>query len=152
MGGSVLSDIVLARATGKTKCTLSPESFDELFQQEARVIEFGSPEEEAEYQKRDSQLITRIRQDIKRFWAPEESRELFVDEEWWPDHTRRVEVGMRHFTTALLTALRSLLTDEYKDYRILISVYVNRTETELYIGSGGTFTPTMRSLRGICIS
>ena len=91
--------------------------------------------EEAEYKKRDLQLITQIRQEIKQLFGPEESRELFVDDEWWPDHTRRVEIGMRHFTTALLTALRSLLTGEYKDYRILISVYVNRTETELYIGS-----------------
>ena len=114
---------------------VSPESFDELFQKEARVIEFGSPEEEAAYEKRDSQLVTRIRLEIKQLFGPEESRELFVDDEWWPDHTRRVEMGMNHFTTALLTALRSLLTGEYKDYRILISVYVNRKETELYIGS-----------------
>jgi hypothetical protein len=114
---------------------VSPESFDELFQIEARVIEFGSPEEEAAYEKRDSQLVIRIRQEIKQLFGPEESRELFVDDEWWPDHTRRVEVGMRHFTTELLTTMRSLLAGEYKDYRILISVYVNRTETELYIGS-----------------
>jgi hypothetical protein len=114
---------------------VSPEGFDELFQKEARVIEFGSSAEEAEYEKRDSQLITRIRQEIKQLFGAEESRELFVDDEWWPDHTRRVEMGMRHFTTALLTALRSLLAGEYRDYRILISVYVNRTETELYIGS-----------------
>jgi len=114
---------------------VSPENFDELFQKEAHVMEFGSPEEEAEYEKRDSQLIILIRQEIKQMFGPEECRELFVDDEWWPDHTRRVEIGMRHFTTALLTALRSLLKGEYKDYRILISVYVNRTETELYIGS-----------------
>ena len=114
---------------------VSPESFDELFQKEARTIEFGSAQEEAEYEKRDSQLIARIRQEIKRLFGPVESRELFVDEEWWPDHTRRVEVGMNHFTTTLVTALRNLLTGAYKDYRILISVYVNRAETELYIGS-----------------
>ena len=41
---------------------VSPEGFDELFQKEARVIEFVSSAEEAEYEKRDSQLITRIRQ------------------------------------------------------------------------------------------
>lgn len=112
-----------------------PEHFDELFQKEAVIAKFGSAQEEAEYDKRNSQLIARIRQEIVQLFGPEKSHELFVEDEWWRDHTQRVEIGMWHFTTALLTALRSLLTGEFKDFRILISVYVNRKKTGLYIGS-----------------
>lgn len=44
---------------------VSPDSLDELFHKEARVIEFGSTGEEAAYEKRDAQLITQIRQEPK---------------------------------------------------------------------------------------
>lgn len=115
-----------------------PEHFDELFQEEAVIAKFGSAQEEAEYDKRNSELIARIRQEIAQLFGPEESRRLFVEDEWWRDHTQRVEIARKHFTTALVMALRSLLTGEFKDFRILISVYVNRKKTGLYIGYIGS--------------
>lgn len=114
---------------------VSPESFDELFQKEARVTEFTSPEEEAEYQKRDLLLIARVRDEIRRLFPTAQSQASLVEDEWWPDHTCRAEISIGQFTPPLLSALRSLLTDQFKDYRILISVYYNRTETNLYVGS-----------------
>src|SRR5438067_834039 len=101
----------------KQRNVVSPEKFNELFREEARIAEFSSPEEEIAYEGRDSFLIHLIRREVQRHFGINEDEQPFVGDDWWPDHTRHIEATPAHCTPEFLGALRSLLTDEYKDYR-----------------------------------
>src|SRR4051812_2032325 len=94
------------------------EKFDEVFREEALIAEFGSPEEEAADEKRDAFLIHLIRREVKKCFGKDESRHPFVGDDWWPDHTRHMELTPEHFNMAFLNGLTDLLTDDYQSYRI----------------------------------
>lgn len=119
----------------KTRKIVSPEEFDQLFREEARIAEFTSPDEETAYERRDSFLIHLIRREVQQHFGTDENQQPFVGDDWWPDHTRHLEVTPTHCTVAFLTALQNLLTDEYKDYRIQICVYGGAMHGNSYIGS-----------------
>jgi hypothetical protein len=119
----------------KTCKIVSPEEFSELFREEARIAEFASPEEESAYERRDSFFIHLIRREVQRYFGPDKEQQPFVGDDWWPDHTRHMEATPVHCTAPFLTALRSLLTDDYKDYRIQICVYQDAMDGKSYIGS-----------------
>jgi hypothetical protein len=112
-----------------------PDDFDKLFREEARIATFASPDDEAAYYKRDAFLIHLIRREVQRHFGTDEDQQLFVGDDWWPDHTRHLEATPTYCTVAFFTALRSLLTDDYKDYRIQICVYGDLLDGESYIGS-----------------
>jgi|GEM_PF-6447516 len=46
-----------------------------------------------------------------------------------------MEVTPQHCTPAFLTALRALLTDDYREYRIQLCVYADHNDGKSYIGS-----------------
>jgi hypothetical protein len=119
----------------KTRNVVSPEEFNELFREEALIAEFASPEEEVAYEKRDSFLIHLIRREVEQCFGTDKEQQPFVGDDWWPDHTRHIEATPLHCTAAFLTALRGLLTDDYKDYRIQICVYGDAMDGKTYIGS-----------------
>src|SRR5438034_11369370 len=119
----------------KTRNVVSPEKFDKLFREEARIAEFASPEEETAYERRDSFLIHLIRREVQQHFGTDKDQQPFVGDDWWPDHTRHMEATPAHCTAAFLTALRGLLTDDYKDYRIQICVYGDAMDGKTYIGS-----------------
>ena len=48
----------------KTCKVVSPDKFDELFQEEARIVKFASPEAETDYEKQDAFLIHLIRKEV----------------------------------------------------------------------------------------
>ncbi len=114
---------------------VSPEAFDGVFREEATIAEFKSPADEAAYEKRDSFLIQLIRREVETHFGTEEAHQPFVGDDWWPDHTRHMELTPVHCTEAFLTALRDLLTDEFVDYRIQLCVYRDATDGKSYIGS-----------------
>jgi hypothetical protein len=55
--------------------------------------------------------------------------------DWWPDHTRPVEISERAFTFASFEILRSLLTGEFDEWRIQAVVYTDIMEGTTFIGS-----------------
>lgn len=113
---------------------VSPEEFDKRFRKEARIAEFASPDEKEVYAKRDAFLVHLIRREMQQLFGTDEEQ-LFIGDDWWPDHTRHIEAQPTYCTAAFFTALRSLLTDEYKSYRIRICVYGDLLEGKSYIGS-----------------
>jgi hypothetical protein len=119
----------------KARKVVSPKRFDELFKDEALIAEFASADDETAYERRDAFLIHLIRREAKRHFGANEEHQPFVGDDWWPNHTRYMDATPAHCTAAFLTALRSLLTDEYKDYRIQICVYGDVMEGKTYIGS-----------------
>jgi hypothetical protein len=114
---------------------VSAGQFDEVFRGEALIAELKSPDEETAYEKRDSFLIHLIRREVERHFGPDPERQPFVGDDWWPDHTRHMELIPAHCTSAFLGALRGLLTDEFKDYRVQLCVYGDAMDGKSYIGS-----------------
>ena len=119
----------------KTRKVVSPKKFDECFREEALIATLSSPGEEAAYERRDSSLIRLIRKEVREHFGRSRKQQPFVGDDWWPDHTRHVVATPAHCTAAFLTALRRLLKDDYKDYRIQICVYEDPMEGTTYIGS-----------------
>lgn len=114
---------------------VSPEDFDKLFREEARIAEFASPDEKDAYAKRDAFLAHLIRREVQRHFGTAEEQQLFVGDDWWPNHTRYIEAIPAYCTAAFFTAIRSLLTDDYKNYRIQISVWRDLMDEKSFIGS-----------------
>src|SRR6185369_10848465 len=114
---------------------VTPKEFDKIFREEAVIAEFSSSEEEEEYEKRDSSLIRLMRKEIRLHVRPNAEQQPFVSDDWWPNHTRYIEVTPEHCTAAFLNALSRLLNNDFKDYRIQICVYEDVTNGATYIGS-----------------
>jgi len=119
----------------KTQKVVSPKKFDECFREEALIAKFSSPKEEAAYARRVSSLIRLIRKAAREHFGRNQEQQPYVLDDWWPDHTRHIEATPAHCTAAFLTALRQLLKDDYKDYRIQICVYEDPMKGTSYIGS-----------------
>ena len=119
----------------KTRKVVSPEEFDKCFREEALIATFSSDQEEEAYERRDSLLIRLIRREVVQHFGRDEEQQPFVGDDWWPDHTRHIEAATVHCTAAFLTAMRQLLTNDYKDYRIQICVYEDPMDGTSYIGS-----------------
>ena len=119
----------------KTRKVVSPKQFDKSFRAEALIANFSSPKEEAAYERRDALLIRLIRKEIEQHFGRNKEQQPFVGDDWWPDHTRHMEVTPAHCTAAFLNGLRRLLSDAYKDYRIQICVYEDPMDGTTYIGS-----------------
>jgi hypothetical protein len=124
----------------KARKVVSPKKFDKSFRQEALIAKFSSPKEEAAYERRDSLLIRLIRKEVEQHFGRNKEQQPFVGDDWWPDHTRHMEVTPAHCTAAFLTALRRLLNNDYKDYRIQICVYEDPMDGTTYIGSMALYT------------
>lgn len=119
----------------KTRRVVSPKEFDKFFHEEVLIAEFASPEEEEEYEKRDSSLIRLIRKEIRQHFGRDVEKQPHVIDDWWPNHTRYIDAVPAHCTAPFLIALRRLLKDDYKDYRIQICVYDDPMTGTSYIGS-----------------
>ena len=114
---------------------VSPKRFNDLFREQALIAEFSTKDAEAEYQRRDSVLIHLIRRAVEHHFGPATDQTPFVGDDWWPDHTRHMEVTPAHCTAGFLGALRALLSDDYRDYRIQLCVYADHFDGKTYIGS-----------------
>ena len=119
----------------KTQRVVSPKEFDKAFKEEALIAEFASSREEEAYERKDAALIRRIRKEIRQHFGRNAKQQPYVLDDWWPNHTRYIDVTPAHCTPAFLIALRQLLNDKHKDFRIQICVYEDYMEGTTYIGS-----------------
>jgi hypothetical protein len=119
----------------KIQRVVSPKEFDKAFQEEALIAEFSSSQDEEEYERRDAALIRLIRKEIRQHFGRSAKKQPWVNDDWWPNHTRYLDATPAHCTAAFLIALRRLLNNDYKDYRIQICVYEDLMEGTTYIGS-----------------
>lgn len=119
----------------ETQRVVSPKEFDKRFKEEALIAEFSSDEEEEAYEERDSKLIRLMQKEVRQHFGRNEDEQPWINEDWWPNHTRYIDASPAHCTAPFLIALRGLLKDDYKDYRIQICVYEDPMEGTTYIGS-----------------
>lgn len=74
-----------------TTCNVvSPKEFDKLFREEACIAEFASPDEKESYAKRDAFLVHLIRREVQQLFGKVEERQIWVGDDWWPNHTRYI--------------------------------------------------------------
>ena len=118
---------------------VSPKQFDRLFRDEAIIATFASDEDEADYERRDSFLIHLIRRVVERHFGPASEHTPHVVDDWWPNHTRYLDLSRDHCTPGFLADLHALLSDEYHDWRIQVCVYEDHVEGESYIGSSAIY-------------
>ena len=114
---------------------VSPERFDDLLREQAKVAEFLTKEAEEEYLQHHAFLIHLVRREVAKHFGMESDCSPSVGDDCWPDHTSHISVTPRHCTQSFLTALRSLLTDDDRDYRIQLCVYGDIMDGKTYIGS-----------------
>ena len=119
----------------KSRTVVSRQGFKKVFRDEARIVEFSSPEEESAYEKRDAALISLIRRVCEQHFGKNEGHQPFVMDDWWPDHTRGIEATPTHCTTGFFNDLHGLLKNDHKQFRIQICVYDDAKEAKPYIGS-----------------
>ncbi len=114
---------------------VSPKQFDELFRQQALIAEFTSDDDEAAYERKDAFLIYLIRREAERFFGSGDDQAPYVGDDWWPDHTRHLELTRQHCTPEFFGAILALLVDDYKDYRVQCCVYGDYMNGDTYVGS-----------------
>jgi hypothetical protein len=110
---------------------VSPTEFDALFESEANIAEFSSKGEEIAYEKKTAFLTYLIRQRASEQFGPGDETCFLIDD-WWPNHSRYVELAVSRFTLPFLTALHDLLADEFAKWRIQICVYGDTLEATLH--------------------
>ena len=80
-------------------------------------------------------LVHLIRREVQRCFGTDKEQQVFVGDDWWPNHTRYIEAIPDYCTAAFFTALRRLLTDDYKSYRIQVCVWRDLLDEKSFIGS-----------------
>lgn len=119
----------------KIRIVVTPEKFDDLFNEDAQIAEFSSPAEEEAYERRDAFLIHLIKKLVAEQFGSDADRTPHIVEDWWPNHTRYLEMVPRQCSKPFLQSLHELLTDEFANYRVQICVYENMFKGSTYIGS-----------------
>ena len=102
---------------------VSADQFIAQLDTEVIIAEFSSKEEEVAYEKLDAFLTHLIKKRLEEQTGYSEDETWHVNEDWWPNHSRFVEINTKQCTLPLLTILHELLTEEFMVWRIIVWVY-----------------------------
>ncbi len=110
--------------------------FDQAFSERTIVAEFKSEEEEEKYAMKDNDLIEEMEKvQMELFQIEKNAYDPCLNWDWWPNHTRYVEVSLDKYTQEYLDALQALLKGKYKKWRIQMIVYGDHMDGKSMIGS-----------------
>lgn len=112
-----------------------PDEFDNVFRREAIIADLRTKKDEELYEKKDRKLINRIKETVLTQFQSLNEDKIYILEDWWPDHTRHMEVSVSRCTSGFLSSLQALLAGDYSNYRIQLAVYHDISEGTSYIGS-----------------
>ncbi len=99
---------------------VSADQFIAQLDTEVIIAEFSSKEEEVAYEKLDAFLTHLIKKRLEEQTGYSEDETWHVNEDWWPNHSRFVEINTKQCTLPLLTILHELLTEEFMVWRIIV--------------------------------
>lgn len=111
------------------------EEFDELLRADAEMAYFSSVAEEEAYATRDEFLIHLMHERIAQQFGENLDSTPHQNEDWWPNHTRCLDMTPAQCTRSFLQSMHELLTDAFANYRIQICVYADVMAGETYVGS-----------------
>jgi hypothetical protein len=102
---------------------VSPEQFDKRFNDEANIADFASDQDESDYVERDSFLVYLIKREVQKHFGSDAADSVHILEDWWPNHTRYLDMTPLQCTPAFLIDVHTLLVGDFSDYRVQICVY-----------------------------
>jgi hypothetical protein len=132
------------------------EVFDKLFRQTALIAKLAKGSAaEAEYEAMDASINRQI-VEVGRGLFPHEftDKHIFVSDDWWPDHTRHVDVSIDGFTQAYYDGLRTVLAAAPPGWRVQAVVYGDIMDGKTMIGSAAIWADRVvvdRALYGLLV-
>jgi len=110
-----ICDIIVAETRG---------DFDALLTRSAMIAEFLTGADSERFSDKND----RLREAMERAAASHLGDALAESDthfnwDWWPDHTRPIEISEKAFTFEMFELLRSLLAGEFDEWRIQAVVY-----------------------------
>ncbi len=102
----------------------SDSDFSDLFVKSASILKFIDDDDKKKYSEKDRRLTDLIEAATEKVFSGEQREgRVFIEYDWWPDHTRHVEVNLDAFTQSYFDALRTLLGGEFAEWRIQVVIY-----------------------------
>ncbi len=114
---------------------VSSKEFDDIFSKEVKIADLRNQQDEDDYAQRDNRLIQLLKSIVLSHTKNENTEEVWIGQDWWPDHTRHIEINYCLCSSHLISDLQSVLTGEFSNYRIQMCVYRDISEGESYVGS-----------------
>lgn len=110
--------------------------FDALLMRSAMIAEFLTGADSERFSDKND----RLREAMERAAASHLGEALAESDthfnwDWWPDHTRPIEISERAFTFEMFESLRSLLEGEFDEWRIQAVVYGDIMNGHTFVGS-----------------
>lgn len=122
-----IQDIVVANTDG---------DFDTLLRGSALLANFVTGADRDRFSAKSRRLRQNIEGVCQSILKPTGMIHHFhINYDWWPDHTRYVDLEAVAFDENLYDALHALLMDEFDEWRIQVVVYREFAQGESMIGS-----------------
>ena len=112
------------------------KDFDKLLRKSALIAEFLTAGDSDRYSKKDARLRQLIEDTLGEILGPDGMEaHACVGYDWWPDHTRSLELDPESFRPPVFDALRALLVGEFDEWRIQAVIYRDHMDGTTLIGS-----------------
>jgi hypothetical protein len=123
----LIHDIVVAE---------SDADFDALLRLSAMEAEFLTGTDSDRFSEKNGRLRDAMERAVIAHLGDDLAEsDTHIGYDWWPDHTRHIDVSERAFRFEMFELLRSLLTGEFDEWRIQAVVYAEIMKGTTMIGS-----------------
>jgi hypothetical protein len=112
------------------------EDFSKLLQKSALIAKFLTGADSERFSQKNDRLRQHIENACHKILGTEGMEaHAYIGYDWWPDHTRHVELDAHSFQQPLFQAIHALLVDEFDEWRIQVVVYREIIDGTTMIGS-----------------
>lgn len=112
------------------------KDFDKLLRKSALIAKFLTAGDSDRYSKKDGRLRQLIEDTLAKILGLDGMEaHAYVGYDWWPDHTRSLELDPESFRPPVFDALRGLLMGEFDEWRIQAVIYRDHMDGTTMIGS-----------------
>lgn len=128
--------------------------FDSLLRQTALVANLSrGSAEEAAYEALDAGINQQVVEVGRRLFSDDfVAKHIFVGDDWWPDHTRHVDLTIDAFTQPYYDGIRAVLSTARPGWRVQVVVYADIMNGKTLIGSAAVWADRVlvdRALYGL---
>ncbi|WP_035615963.1 hypothetical protein [Haloferula sp. BvORR071] len=110
--------------------------FDKLLRRSALITVFLTARDSDRLWAKSDRLRQQIEDACRGVFGVQDMEpHVYISDNWWPDHTRHIEVSAESFQQPLFEALRALLVAEFGEWRIQVVVYRDPMAGTTMIGS-----------------
>jgi len=110
--------------------------FNALLRRSAMIAEFLTGSDSERFSSKNDLLRDAMKQAVVgRLGEEMAESDTNIGYDWWPDHTRHIDISERAFSYDVFELLRSLLTAAFDEWRIQAVIYSDIMEGTTMIGS-----------------